>query len=71
MDVVWTLGHYFDEIIYVIGALILSVVILARVCYFCECMFNNNNGANGVIVLLWLCDLLVMVFAIDLWILLT
>ena len=52
MDVICTLGHYFDAIIYAIGALILSVVILAKVCYFCECMFMNNNGANGFIVLL-------------------
>ena len=52
MDVICILGHYFDAIIYAIGALILSVVILARVCYFCEYMLMNNNGANGFIVLL-------------------
>ena len=59
MDVICTLKWYFDAIKYVIGAHILSVVILVRVCYFCECMFMNNNGANDFIILLWLCDLLV------------
>lgn len=40
------------SIIYAIGALILSVVILVEVCYFFEYMSMNNNGANGFIVLL-------------------
>ena len=52
MDVICALGHYFDAIIYAIGALILSGVILVGVWFFCECMFVNNNGANGFIVLL-------------------
>ena len=52
MDVICTPGHYFDAIIYAIGALILSVVILVGVCYFCECLFMNNSGANSFIVLL-------------------
>ena len=38
-NVTCILGHYFDAIIYVIGAHILSVVILAEVCYFCELLF--------------------------------
>ena len=52
MDVICTPNHYFDAIIYVIGALILSVVILDGVCYFYDCMFMNNDGVNGFIVLL-------------------
>ena len=45
-------GFYFDAIKYVIGALISSVVILARVCYFCEILFMNSNGDNGFFVLI-------------------
>ena len=52
MDVICTQNLYFDEIIDAIGALTMSVFILARVCSFCEFMFMNNNGANGFIVLL-------------------
>ena len=52
MDVICTSDHYFDAIIYAIVSIILSVVILVGVCYFCECIFMNNNGANGFIVLL-------------------
>ena len=44
------LDQYFDAIIYSIGVIIISVVILARVCYFCEWMSMNNNGANGFVV---------------------
>ena len=52
MDVICTPGCYFDAIIYAIGALVMSVVILAKVCYFCECMFMNNNRDNNFIVLI-------------------
>ena len=38
-NVTCILGHYFDAIIYTICALILSVVILVKVCYFCEFLF--------------------------------
>ena len=47
MDVICTPSHYFDVIIYTIGSLILIVVILVEVCYFCEFLFINSNGSNG------------------------
>lgn len=43
MDVICTLGYYSYAVIYSIGALTLSIVILVRVLYFCECMSMNNN----------------------------
>ena len=52
MDVICIQGHYFDAIIYAIGALILNIVNFAGVCYLFECIFMNNNGANGFIALL-------------------